>query len=172
MHGLLGLHGLRGLLGLLALQELLALHGLHGLLALLVLQELFGLLEMLVLFELLGGGWTMTITEKDGRLFDDRLLSERNSATEIDELIEALRAGVPSCGLHEDNNTELFSIDDADETMAEAADTISRLREALEKIAKSQVQEYDEDEDCMVWVPMDADEAEAIARAALGSTKS
>ncbi|MDT3378504.1 hypothetical protein RNI52_14330 [Labrys neptuniae] len=38
-----------------------------------------------------------------------------------DDLIERLELGVPSCGMHDDNETELFDIDDANNTMIEAA---------------------------------------------------
>ena len=43
----------------------------------------------------------------------------------VDELIERLRAGVVQCGLHEDNNTELFDIEDANEAMFEAAQALA-----------------------------------------------
>lgn len=57
------------------------------------------------------------------------------------EVLEALLGGVTECGMHEDNSTELFDIDGANETMSEAADLIQsqqaeieRLREALEDV--------------------------------------
>ncbi|QEN86011.1 hypothetical protein FZC33_07305 [Labrys sp. KNU-23] len=46
-----------------------------------------------------------------------------------DDLIERLELGVSSCGMHDDNETELFDIDDANNTMIEAARTL-RAKEA------------------------------------------
>jgi peptidoglycan hydrolase CwlO-like protein len=48
-----------------------------------------------------------------------------------EELVKRLRNGVPADGLHEDNNTELFDIEDANEAMSEAADAIEALQAAL-----------------------------------------
>ena len=49
---------------------------------------------------------------------------------------------------------------------AQAAE-IERLREALERIARNEVEVFDEDEGCDVWVSMDEGELSDIARAAL-----
>lgn len=46
-------------------------------------------------------------------------------------LADALFAGVPTCGMHEDNSTELFDIDGANETMADAAHLIRSQRDEL-----------------------------------------
>lgn len=45
-----------------------------------------------------------------------------------EDLIEVLRHGVPAFGLHEDNSTELFDIEAANEVMTEAADRIEALQ--------------------------------------------
>lgn len=48
--------------------------------------------------------------------------------TKVDELIGRLRKGVCLIGLHEDNNTELYNIEDADEAMAEAATALADMQ--------------------------------------------
>ena len=48
-----------------------------------------------------------------------------------EELIERLLEGTQRCGMHEDNETELFDILGADETMHAAANTIERLTTQL-----------------------------------------
>ena len=53
-----------------------------------------------------------------------------------DDLLERLDRGVLHCGLHDDNETELFEVDDANDTMAEAKAEIEKLREALEAVWK------------------------------------
>ena len=50
------------------------------------------------------------------------------------ELVERLCNGVPAFGMHEDNSTELFDIEDANETMREAADTIEALQAEIERL--------------------------------------
>lgn len=61
----------------------------------------------------------------------------------MDDLIERLDNGVHCIGLDSDNNIELFDIETANETMADAKEAletqaaeITRLREALDKYAK------------------------------------
>ena len=62
----------------------------------------------------------------------------------MDDLVERLRQGVLPCGLHGDNETELFDIEDANERMAEAADTLAakdaeivRLKALLEEAGEA-----------------------------------
>jgi hypothetical protein len=47
------------------------------------------------------------------------------------DLVTRLQGGVPCIGLHDDNSTELFAIEAADETMHEAAARIKALQAAL-----------------------------------------
>jgi len=68
----------------------------------------------------------------------------------VDELIEKLRAGVVQCGLHEDNNTELFDIEDANEAMFEAAQALA-ARPAPQPAADMRVVVKP-----LVWKPEDA----------------
>lgn len=49
----------------------------------------------------------------------------------MSELIEKLKDGVPLIGMHEDNNTEMFDVEEASDTMSEAADVINDLKEAI-----------------------------------------
>ena len=51
----------------------------------------------------------------------------------MDDLIERLEAGVTAIGLHDDNETELYDIADADEAMFEAAAELRTLRAELER---------------------------------------
>jgi hypothetical protein len=51
---------------------------------------------------------------------------------ELADLLEQLDRGVPALGLHEDNSTELFDIDAANDTMAEAAKTLRTATPAPE----------------------------------------
>lgn len=44
------------------------------------------------------------------------------------QLIESLKEGVPVIGLHSDNETELYDIEAADETMFEAAAALEELQ--------------------------------------------
>ncbi len=46
---------------------------------------------------------------------------------QIAETVARLREGVLSCGMHEDNSTELFLIDDANDEMWTAADLLQSL---------------------------------------------
>ena len=46
-------------------------------------------------------------------------------------IVEELRKGVTFCRLHDDNSTELFDVEVASELMAEAADIIVEMAEAL-----------------------------------------
>lgn len=50
------------------------------------------------------------------------------------DLVERLRRGVPVEGLHEDNETELFDVDAANETMIDAKDEIELLNARIELI--------------------------------------
>ena len=50
------------------------------------------------------------------------------------ELKERLEAGVIMEGLHDDNNTELFDVEDANETMFEAATTLTALQAENERL--------------------------------------
>lgn len=50
----------------------------------------------------------------------------------MSELIDKLKDGVPLVGLHEDNNTEMFDVEEASDTMSEAADEIARLKAVIE----------------------------------------
>jgi len=52
----------------------------------------------------------------------------------MDDLVEKLTAGVPAIGLHEDNCTEMFDVEDANETMHEAADRITALEAELKTV--------------------------------------
>lgn len=56
---------------------------------------------------------------------------------DLDDLVEQLKAGVPEVGLHEDNNTELFDVEAANETMAEAAATITALRQRVAELEEA-----------------------------------
>lgn len=47
------------------------------------------------------------------------------------ELVERLREGTHEIGMHEDNSTELFDVQGANDVMWEAADTITRLEADL-----------------------------------------
>jgi hypothetical protein len=71
----------------------------------------------------------------------DAKLSVKLSA-ETEDLIEALTDGVKACGLHEDNDTELFLIEDANDTMADAA-TALRAAFARAKAAEARVRELE-----------------------------
>lgn len=51
-----------------------------------------------------------------------------------DDMVERLKAGVRECGLHEDNETELFDVDEASELMADAASRIVELESRLSAI--------------------------------------
>lgn len=51
-----------------------------------------------------------------------------------DDLLERLARGVPMSGLHEDNETELFEIDDANDTMAEASHHIETIAQAGQRL--------------------------------------
>jgi hypothetical protein len=55
---------------------------------------------------------------------------------EVVELIEALRDGVPRCGLHDDNTTELFDIEDANDAMYRAAEALTSAQSEIERLAK------------------------------------
>tara|TARA_R110000868_G_scaffold42850_5_gene144542 strand:- start:187 stop:687 length:501 start_codon:yes stop_codon:yes gene_type:complete len=50
---------------------------------------------------------------------------------ELDDLQQELRSGVISCGMHDDNSTELFDVEGAGDTMFVAADAITALRQQL-----------------------------------------
>lgn len=58
----------------------------------------------------------------------------------MSDIVQTLRMGVPEVGLAEDNCTELFDIDAANEVMAEAADHIAAL-EARNARLEEQVRE-------------------------------
>lgn len=46
-------------------------------------------------------------------------------------IVTELMKGVTSCGLHDDNSTELFDVEEASEVMAEAAHLIAEMSDAL-----------------------------------------
>lgn len=52
-----------------------------------------------------------------------------------DDLKERLRKGIISDSLHEDNETELFDVDAADELCEDALERIEQLEAALREIA-------------------------------------
>lgn len=54
----------------------------------------------------------------------------------VADLIERLEYGVCPSGIHEDNQTELFLVDDANDTMAEAAATIRTLATRIEQLER------------------------------------
>lgn len=77
---------------------------------------------------------------------------------------------------HADLNNLRHGIGAVPDAILEAADEIASLRkqvegmrEALEKIKGGEVEEYDEELRCPVLVPMDSEEAGAIACQALGA---
>lgn len=53
---------------------------------------------------------------------------------ELDALQEGLECGVRSAGMHDDNDTELFHVEDASDTMVEAAAALSALRTRLAEV--------------------------------------
>lgn len=55
---------------------------------------------------------------------------------EVVELIEALRDGVPRCGMHDDNTTELFDIEDANDAMYRAAEALTSAQAEIERLTK------------------------------------
>ena len=59
--------------------------------------------------------------------------SQHGDLADTTDLIEHLREGVTSCGLHDDNETEMFDVVDADEAMCEAADALTRQAEQIAK---------------------------------------
>ena len=80
---------------------------------------------------LLGGQYRFTEAEAIAA-WNTRATSSAPDVGELEDLVERLNNGVPAIGLHEDNNTELFDIEAADETMFEAAAILTALRGAQE----------------------------------------
>ena len=79
-----------------------------------------------------------------------------------EELIEVLRHGVPAFGLHEDNSTELFDIEAANEVMTEAADRIESQSARIAQLEAELAAERDgcTDDDAALWLEIGADAIE------------
>lgn len=64
----------------------------------------------------------------------DHAPSQHSDLADTTDLIDRLREGVTSCGLHDDNETEMFDVVDADEAMCEAADALTQQAEQIAKL--------------------------------------
>lgn len=60
------------------------------------------------------------------------------------ELVERLREGTHEIGMHEDNSTELFDVQGANDVMWEAADTITRLEAEVAQLRGALISEREE----------------------------
>ena len=60
-----------------------------------------------------------------------KLSADVPTDAELDDLQQELREGVISCGMHDDNSTELFDVEGAGDTMFDATLAIAFLRQQL-----------------------------------------
>lgn len=102
-------------------------------------------------------------------------------APELADVIERLEAGVHQCGLHEDGDTELYRIDDANDAMFDAVVALRALRTELEQVkaerdslnhAVAREMRYAEEaREQAKWAMRRAEEAEADQRADIAEIK-